>query len=149
MLSPEYDLQSEIEFRFSHDIFADTGTLYSDAYIEQRRLQKIAFLRALDISPAVSITEEQVVFSPDRATIMGNFHEGTAYTLRLRDLTDEYGRSTATKFDFTPVSEPFLSLGLQARRTIFRVGEDIQAKLYAMKTPKQSYTIKLCRISME
>ena len=51
--------------------------------------------------------------------------------------------------DFTPVSEPFLSLGLPSRRTMFRAGEDIGAKLYSIKTPKDVYTMKLCRVSME
>lgn len=50
---------------------------------------------------------------------------------------------------FTPVSEPFLSMGLPGRRTIFRAGEDIEAKLYALKTPNDIYTLKLCRISLE
>jgi hypothetical protein len=43
MLSPEYDLQSELEFRFSHDIFSDTGTLYSDEYIDNRHREKVEF----------------------------------------------------------------------------------------------------------
>lgn len=149
MLSPEYDLQSEVEFRFSHDIFADTGALYSDEYIEHRRLQKLAILKALDISPAVPLTEEQIMLSPDRVTILANFHEGTEYAMRLHDVMDEYGRKSDTKFVWTPVSEPFLSLGLSGRRTMFRSGEDIPAKMYAMKTPKDTYSLKLCRISME
>ncbi len=149
MLSPEYDLQSEVEFRFSHDIFADTGALYSDEYIEHRRLQKLAILKALDISPAVPLTEEQIMLSPDRVTILANFHEGTEYTMRLHDVMDEYGRKSDAKFVWTPVSEPFLSLGLSGRRTMFRSGEDIPAKMYAMKTPKDTYSLKLCRISME
>ena len=53
------------------------------------------------------------------------------------------------QMEFVPKSEPFLSLGLPNRRTMFRSGEPIQAKIYAMKTPKNSYTMKLCRISME
>jgi alpha-2-macroglobulin len=32
---------------------------------------------------------------------------------------------------------------------MFRAGEDIAAKIYAMKTPKDTYSLKLCRISME
>lgn len=149
MLSPEYDLQSQVEFRFSHDIFADTGALYSDEYIEHRRTEKIAILQSLDISPAVALTEEQIMLSPDRVTILADFHESTEYTIKLRDVMDEYGRKSDTKFVFTPRAEPFLSLGLTGRRTIFRSGEDIRAKLYAMKTPKDTYSLKLCRISME
>jgi hypothetical protein len=89
------------------------------------------------------------MLSPDRVTILGAFQEGTEYTIRLHDVMDIYGRESDTKLLFTPVSEPFLSLGLMGRRTMFRAGEDIGAKMYAMKTPKNSYTMKLCRISME
>lgn len=32
---------------------------------------------------------------------------------------------------------------------MFQAGEDIEAKLYALKTPKDTYTMKLCQISLE
>ncbi len=148
-LSPEYDMQSEVEFRFSHDIFADTGALYSEDYIANRLAEKVAFLQKLDITPHVDITPDQVVMTPSRASIVGNFAEWVEYTIRLRGITDEYGRTSDMKMVFTPVSEPFLSMGLPGRRTIFRAGEDIEAKLYALKTPNDIYTLKLCRISLE
>lgn len=50
MLSPEYDMQSRIEFIFPTDIFADSGTLYSDEYIEHRHREKIEFLKKLSVS---------------------------------------------------------------------------------------------------
>lgn len=149
VLSPEYDLQSEIEFRFSHDIFADTWALYSEEYIANRLKEKVAFLQKLDITPRVDITPDQIVMTPSRVSILAHFDEWVEYTIRLRDIRDEYGRKKDTKILFTPISEPFLSLGLPARRTMFRYGEDIEAKLYALKTPKDAYTLKLCRISLE
>lgn len=84
MLSPEYDLQSEIEFRLSHDVFSDTGTLYSDAYIEHRRKQKIEFLKLLDISPMIPLTEENIIMTPDKITVLAKFEEGIEYKIRLQ-----------------------------------------------------------------
>lgn len=49
-LSPEYDMRSRIEFDFSTDIFADTGAVYNDVYIEHRQQEKIKFLKKLSIS---------------------------------------------------------------------------------------------------
>lgn len=68
-------MQSEVEFRFSHDIFADTGALYSEDYIANRLAEKVAFLQKLDITPHVDITPDQVVMTPSRASIVGNFAE--------------------------------------------------------------------------
>lgn len=149
VLSPEYDMKSEIEFRFSHSLYSDTGELYSPAYIENRKKQKIEFLKRLDIVPFVPITEDQISLTPDRATILGNFQEWVEYTLSLRDVSDIYGRSSSTEMRFTPQAEPFLSLGLAKRRTMFRVDERVDAKLYSLKTPKDTYTLKLCNITLE
>jgi hypothetical protein len=55
ILSPEYDMQSRIEFRFATDIFADTGTLYSREYIEHRQVSKVEFLKHLSISNNINI----------------------------------------------------------------------------------------------
>jgi hypothetical protein len=55
ILSPEYDMQSRIEFRFATDIFADTGTLYSSDYIEHRQMAKVEFLKELSISNNIEI----------------------------------------------------------------------------------------------
>ena len=43
-------MQSRIEFRFATDIFADSGTLYSDEYMEHRHIAKVEFLKRLSIS---------------------------------------------------------------------------------------------------
>lgn len=51
--------------------------------------------------------------------------------------------------EFTPVRTPFLSLGVSGRRTMFRAGEPIDVKMYALKTPKQEYPLSLCQISLE
>jgi hypothetical protein len=75
MLSPEYDMQSRIEFDFSTDIFADSGTLYSDSYIEHRHKEKVEFLKKLSISAGVNISEDNLELSPNRATIYANLLE--------------------------------------------------------------------------
>jgi hypothetical protein len=69
-LSPEYDMQSQVEFRFSSDIYADTGSLYSTEYIEHRRREKIEFLKRLDITPSIPLTDANISLTPDRATII-------------------------------------------------------------------------------
>lgn len=75
MLSPEYDMQSRIEFSFSTDIFADSGTLYSDAYIDHRHMQKIEFLKKLSISSEINISEDNIELSPNKATVYANLLE--------------------------------------------------------------------------
>ncbi len=149
ILSPEYDMQSRIEFRFSSDIYQDVGNLYSAEYMAHRKNEKTLFLKRLDIYPNIPITEENIVLSPDRVNIIASFREGQEYTISLRDLPDTYGRTLTTKMKFTPVRTPFLSLWLSQRRTMFRLGEPIGAKMYALKTPKQEYPLSLCQISLE
>ncbi len=75
MLSPEYDMQSRIEFDFSTDIFADSGTLYSDAYIEHRHREKVEFLKKLSISAGIIISEDNLELSPNKAIIYANLIE--------------------------------------------------------------------------
>ncbi len=64
-------------------------------------------------------------------------------------MSDEYARVADVSIDFTPISEPFLSIGLPSRRTMFYSGEDIVAKLFSIKPPQDTYSMKLCRINME
>ena len=68
-------MQSRIEFNFSTDIFADSGTLYSDEYIEHRHREKIEFLKKLSISPDINITEDNLELSPNKATVYANLIE--------------------------------------------------------------------------
>ncbi len=75
VLSPEYDMQSRIEFDFSTDIFADSGTLYSDEYMEHRHREKIDFIKKLSISPGINITEDNLELSPNRAIVYANLAE--------------------------------------------------------------------------
>lgn len=105
-------MQSEIEFQFSHDIFMDTGSLYSPEYISGRQMQKTEFLKHLDITPSLPITEDQLILTPNRVAIVGDFHEGTRYRIQLKDIIDIYGRTQDLDMYFEPKSEPFLSLGL-------------------------------------
>lgn len=149
MLSPEYDMKSQVEFRFTEDIYSDTGALYSSEYIKNRSDAKIAFLKQLEIVPNIPLTESSITLSPSRATIIGDFAEWQKYTITLRDISDVYGRKVSTNMSFTPIKKPFLSLWLENRRTIFKYGEPIHAKLYALKAPKNEYSVKLCRISLE
>lgn len=110
MLSPEYDMQSQVEFRFTEDIYTDSGVLYSPEYMKNRSDAKIAFLKQLEISPEIPLTEANISLTPARASIIGNFQEGQKYTITLRDVPDIYGRKVTTKLDFTPIRKPFLSL---------------------------------------
>ena len=75
VLSPEYDMKSEIQFQFSSDIYADTGALYSPEYFENRKQAKLEFLKKIDINPLIALTEENIALTPDRATLVGNFVE--------------------------------------------------------------------------
>lgn len=69
MLSPEYDMQSRIEFSFSHPIYEDTGSLYSPAYISNRNDAKIAFLKSLNINQNIAVSPDNLVLTPDRAIL--------------------------------------------------------------------------------
>jgi hypothetical protein len=68
-LSPEHDMKSQLEFRFSHDVYRDIGTLYSPEYIAHRRDAKIAFLQNLHINPNIDVSPDDLVLTPDRAIL--------------------------------------------------------------------------------
>lgn len=148
-LSPEFDMNSQIEFTFSHDIYADTGTLYSAEYMQHRSNQKIDFLKRFDITPNITLNEDNLMLTPDRAVLTLPLHEGKEYNVSLRDISDIYGRSSSVNMRITPVSEPFLSLRLNEKKQIFPQNETIDAKLYALKAEKPSYNLKLCKLSLE
>lgn len=149
VLSPEFDMQSRVEFQFSSDIYRDIWDLYSNEYIAHRKDQKTLFLKSLEIYPNVTLTEDNISLTPDRASIVGSFQEGKKYTIKLRWITDIYGRTLDTEMEFIPVKKPFLSLGLTGRKTIFRYTDAITAKMYSLKTPKNEYNLSLCQISLE
>ncbi len=149
ILSPEYDMLSRIEFQFSTDIFADSGTLYSNEYIEHRHLEKIEFLKKLSISSGLEITEDNLELSPNRASIYGNFLEWKEYKIDLDSITDIYGRSASVHMVFTPKSIPSLSLRIAGNKTIVKYGDAIPTKLYRSQSPKNEYDVKLCQISLE
>lgn len=69
MLSPEYNMKSRVDFKFSTDIYADSGALYSPQYIENRRLAKVNFLKHLNISDGVEVTEDMLELKPNQATL--------------------------------------------------------------------------------
>lgn len=75
ILSPEYDMQSRLEFRFATDIFSDTGALYSSEYLEHRRMAKVEFLKHLSISPEINVTEADLELSPNRAIVYARLLE--------------------------------------------------------------------------
>jgi hypothetical protein len=149
MLSPEYDMQSRIEFSFSTDIFADSGTLYSDEYIEHRHREKIEFLKKLSISWNINILEENIELSPNKAIIYANLFEWKKYTIDLDQISDIYGRSASVHFDIVPKSIPSLAMRIIGNKTIIKYGDPIPAKLYRSQSPKNEYSIKLCQLSME
>jgi hypothetical protein len=149
ILSPEYDMKSQIEFRFSHDIYKDRGVLYSPEYISHRTDAKIDFLKSLQISPHIELTPDDVILTPDRAILTLNLEEAKKYTITLQDIADIYGRKASVSFSETIQSEPFLSLKLTEPKSIYAPDEPIQAKLYALLSPKNTYTLKLCRTNLE
>lgn len=148
-LSPEYDMKSQIEFRFSHDIYSDIGTLYSPEYISHRHDAKIAFLKALNITPTINIAPEDLMLTPERAILTLPLKEGEKYTFALQELTDIYGRKQSFEYSTTLKSEPFLSLKLSEHKQIYTPSETIQAKLYTLLPPKNTYSLKLCRVDLE
>ncbi len=149
ILSSEYDMQSRIEFRFSTDIFADSGTLYSDEYMEHRHIAKVDFLKRLSISWDINITEDDIELSPNRAIIYARFLEWKEYRVSLDNIEDIFGRSTSTSFNITAKAIPSLSLKIIGNKTILRYGDPIPAKLYRSQGVKDEYEVKLCQISLE
>jgi uncharacterized protein YfaS (alpha-2-macroglobulin family) len=149
VLSPEYNMDSRVDFTFSTDIFLDRGDLYSKEYLSYRKNQKTLFLKSLDIRPNIALTEDNVILSPWKATIVAPFKEWQKYNISLNGITDIYGRSTDLRMDFVPIRTPFLSIGLTQGKTMFRYGDSIDAKLFSLKTPRQEYPLMLCQISLE
>ncbi|NRH21094.1 hypothetical protein HOO68_03555 [Candidatus Gracilibacteria bacterium] len=148
-ISPEYDMQSRIEFRFSTDIFADSGTLYSDTYMDHRHNQKIEFLKKLSILPGITVTENDLELSPNKAVIYANLLEGKKYTINLDSIKDIYGRETSSRFEIIPESKPSLTLKIIGNKTIIKYGDAIPSKLYYIKPSKKEFEIKLCQISLD
>lgn len=149
VLSPEYDMQSRIEFDFSYPIYEDTGSLYSPAYIANRSNAKIAFLKSLSISPDIAITPDNLILTPDHAILTLPLAEGKEVTFSLTNIADIYGRTINLKYKIVPKQEPFLSLKFQDDRTYYNPNEAIPTKLYALKAPKKTYSIKLCHLPLE
>jgi uncharacterized protein YfaS (alpha-2-macroglobulin family) len=148
-LSPEYDMKSRIEFRFTSDIYSDTGIIYSREYMQNREDAKIEFLKHLSLTPNVPLTTENIALSPNRASILLPLEEWKTYKVSLDKISDIYGRTADTTMSITPKKEPFLSLYLKNRSTIFRPNESIDTKMYFMKPKKTEYELKLCRVSLE
>ncbi len=142
-------MKSQVEFRFTQDIYSDIGVLYSAEYISHRRDAKIAFLRALDISPHIDVTPEDLILTPDRALLSLPMKEGERYTFSLRDITDIYGRKGSLEYTTILKSEPFLSLRLATQKQIYTLTDMIDAKLYAILPLAKSYTLKLCETKLE
>ena len=142
-------MQSRVEFQFSHPIYTDTGALYSPEYIAHRRDAKIDFLKHFSVSPDLPLTPDNVVLTPDRAIITLPLVEGQAVKFSLDNIEDIYGRSTDTDFATVPKQEPFLSLKLASDRLYYRSDEPIGVKLYALKSPKTTYSMKICQLPLE
>jgi hypothetical protein len=62
-------MKSQVEFRFSEDIYRDRGTLYSGEYISHRNDAKIAFLKALSITPNIDVSPDNLILTPERAIL--------------------------------------------------------------------------------
>lgn len=149
MLSPEYDMKSRVEIRFSEAIFSDTGSLYSPEYRAFRTEQKKKILKHLHITPDIEIGIDDIALSPNKLEVFGNFREGVRYKIELDDIEDIFGRRASFTYDFLPEKKPFLSLVLDKRKKIFSLGEDITAKIYSLSSSKDTYTVKMCELSLE
>lgn len=148
-LSPEYNMKTRIDFRFSTDIYTDSWALYSPEYIENRRLAKVDFLKRLSVSQGIEVDEKSLELSPNKATMYLELKEWQLYTVKLQNLKDIYGRTTNTKLNVTPQSIPYLSLRLDKNKTIWRTNEPIKANIFHVKTKKQEYEVKLCKMNLE
>ncbi len=146
ILSPEYDMQSRIEFHFTTDIFTDTGVLYSSEYMQHRQSAKIAFLKHLSISNNITIWESDLELSPNRATVYASFIEWETYHISLDTVEDIYGRTTSTVLDMTAKAIPSLSMKIVGNKTIIKYGDAIDARLYRSQWIKNEYDIKLCQV---
>ena len=114
-------MQSRIEFRFSSDIFSDTGALYSNAYIENRQQEKKEFIKKLSISPDINITPENVELTPNKAVVYANMIEGKKYSIDLDKIKDIYGRSENNHLDVTAESVPSLALRINNNNSILKL----------------------------
>lgn len=149
ILSPEYDMQSRIEFKFNNDIFTDSGRLYSEEYIEHRHNQKIEFLKKLSVSPGIEVREGDIELNPNKAVVYANFVEGKKYNINLSNLQDIYGQKVSVDIDTEAKSTPSLAIKIAGNKTIIKYGDPIQGKIYRSQSPKNEYEAKLCQISLE
>lgn len=150
MISPEIDMMTQVEFTFSESLYSDTGALYSPAYIAHRHDAKIEFLKHLQVDGyADQISPDTLIFSPDHAILTLPLQEGKKYNFRLTDMTDIYGRTLSVSHEVTPKQLPFLSLRTKEGKTIFTKNDPIEAKLFALESPKTSYALKLCRMNLD
>jgi uncharacterized protein YfaS (alpha-2-macroglobulin family) len=148
-LSPEFDMKSQIEILFSHDIYSDSGTLYSPEYIAHRWDAKIEFLKHFDITPHIDITPDMLMLTPDRAVLTLPLEDAREYDVSIRDLEDVYGRTASMDTRVKPESGAFLSLKLRENKQIYTIQDTIEAKLYTLKSPKKTYSLKLCSVGLE
>ncbi|MBX9809011.1 hypothetical protein K2X92_01310, partial [Candidatus Gracilibacteria bacterium] len=149
ILSPEYDMQSRIEFKFNNDIFTDSGRLYSEEYIEHRHNQKVEFLKKLSVSPGIEVREGDIELNPNKAVVYANFVEGKKYNINLSDILDIYGQKVSVDMAIEAESIPSLAIKIAGNKTIVKYGDPIQGKIYRTKSPKNEYEVKLCQISLE
>ena len=49
----------------------------------------------------------------------------------------------------TPEQSSFLSLRFQNQRSYYQNNEAVPVKIYALKAPKKTYTLKLCHLPLE
>lgn len=149
VLSPEYNMKSQVEFRFSDALYQDRGALYSAEYIAHRGAAKVDFLKHLDVSPHLDITPNDLVLTPDRAILTLPLQEGDKYNFSLKDITDVYGRKAQNNLEIVPKSSPFLSVRLEKNQSIYKKNSIIPLKLYSLKPERDTYPLKLCRVNLE
>ncbi len=141
MLTPQDDLKTQVQFSSESVIFPEKSLNNTD--VRKEIFQKMT------ISPSIDFHEEDVILLENSISVIGDFQEGTKYTIHLTDVEDIYGRHASTNFSFTPSAEPFLDFQLTNHQSDFYSSDEISGKIFAISTPKNDYELKICRLDVE
>lgn len=141
MLTPQDNLKTQVQFSSESVIFPEKSLNNTD--VRKEIFQKMT------ISPSIDFHEEDVILLENSISVIGDFQEGTKYTIHLTDVEDIYGRHASTNFSFTPSAEPFLDFQLTNHQSDFYSSDEISGKIFAISTPKNDYELKICRLDVE
>lgn len=141
-LSAADNLQSRVDF-------VSTSPLFSEEILENQESKNLAIqkiLKKISISPDFALATENIEIFSDKISIIAPFQNGQKYRIHLTDFEDIYGRKISTHFQFEPKSDPYLQLKMDSQ--IFASGSEISAKIFATATPKNIYSLKICRLDV-